>query len=391
VSHYSSDLLQALVHKDDVHVYDTLIIDGKTSIPSQKLALKDVAPVTQIAWLSLANQKGILAVTTQAGFSLWASDLRCIVSFKLESYTGIPPDAVAHHFMRGITAVPALNTVLLGCSNGQVLRVTLAASSETPASSTAAAASSAGTVIADNGKEVVTMLAPLWDHSASIASLAADDRYIISGDDVGIVTQWDSNTGAVLVRHNDNSGRAESGLRIPPGAAVTCLAMQDDVAVAGYADGLIRVFRLGGAASNGKRYCETEVSAHSRPITALSMQPSKPTFATVGLDSLVCVWTLPHMRKESTPASAAAAASPSRPSSRANSTDSKHSTAADGDVGASLVSGTGAPAILLDFSHSLADCLCTGVQWIGTSAKTGTLHVAVASYDNHVIRVFLGL
>ncbi len=126
---------------------------------------------------------------------------------------------------------------------------------------------------------------------------------------------------------------------------------------AGFADGHVRVFRVGAGAA---AFCEVEAAAHARAVTALATHPSLPTFASVSEDGTACVWSLPAV-------AAAAVAGGGTP-------------AAGGSVG----------RIILDMAaRQEANCVPTGAAFVTHEGGRG-VHLAVTSYDAMHLRVFLG-
>jgi hypothetical protein len=160
----------------------------------------------------------------------------------------------------------------------------------------------------------------------------------VSADDGGTIVQW-SVAGLEPVATHPGAG-------VP----VTCIAIRGDAIVAGYADGHLRIFRAG--ANKGARYLEAEIAAHGRCITALHMHPSRLTFATVGEDSVMNVWSLPEL-----------AADPAG----------------------------GRAKVLLDLTARISDTVLTGVQFASHGGEGAVPHLLVAAYDSHHLRVFLGL
>jgi len=93
---------------------------------------------------------------------------------------------------------------------------------------------------------------------------------------------------------------------------------------------------------------------------ALALHPSKPTFATVGEDCVLNVWSLPDARAAASSAGDAA----TTPAQRCT--------------------------VLLDMTASIPDRLLTGVAFSPYMRSTAT-HVIVAAYDLPALHVFLGL
>lgn len=257
---------------------------------------------------------------------------------------GIPTGREEVEFFRGLAACPSTDTLLVGTSWGEVLQLAVARG-----------APSAGSAGAASSSSVLTLAGRLQGgHKAAVTCIAADERYIVSADDLGSVSQWDAGTGRLLVRHDRGAGYP-----------ATALALHGDVIVAGYGSGHVRIFRCGNA-PGGARFMEVELTAHARSVTAVSFHPSAPTFASVGEDGLVNVWSLPELGT------------------------------AGGGVGAPG-SGTGKARVLLDMTARVANAVLTGAAFVcpggvSRSGKTGgPVHLVLTAYDSFALTVFLGL
>jgi WD40 repeat protein len=222
---------------------------------------------------------------------------------------------------------------------------------------------------------------------------------LFSGDDTGTVIQW---------QLPDMHPRSLFEGKGYPCTAVACSPRAGGIAICGFACGHVRIFGASMACTHpalpshslpGPQHMPVhmpalvEVAAHARPVTALALHPGLATFATVGEDSVLNVWSLglaavatppaPHQLPDSAGGGAAA--------------EAKADDAADGCL---------APIskLLLDSSLFLGDCIPTGVQFV---RRTGGLvrgggrpdqapaqaapHLAVASYDSNYVSLFFGL
>lgn len=378
----------AFAHRDAVYALPAAAVNtGKAAL--EKVTLREPgSAVTQAAWVTLSHGRPLLVVTSREAVAFYPSALKTAVAESpcfhraLGDVEGANADGrkAEVHYFRGIAAVPGADTVLVGTSWGDVL------------------AFGVGRPQAVGGPTPVTLRGVLQGaHTAPITAIAADDKYIVTADDTGVVAQWAapelsgaavgsaaSWTPALLARH-DGPAIDAGGSRAGAGAAgspCTCVGIAMSAAViAGYADGHVRVYRAGvsaaapaggaggwglaqaKAALAAGRFLEVQAAAHARAVTALAVHPQLPTFATVGEDGVTCVWSLPEL-----PAAAMAAAA--------------------GDA------GKGVGRLLLDLATRVPTCVHTGVAFVapagsgGPGGATGA-HLAVASYDCAMLRVYL--
>jgi WD40 repeat protein len=111
----------------------------------------------------------------------------------------------------------------------------------------------------------------------AICDLDCSNGTLAAGDENGTVTVWTGNNGEY--QHTQTfETKAQS--------AVTCLRVsKDGMIVVGYASGHIRLY-------DNKRIF-LEVAAHTRAVTALSLEPKAHTqFVTVSEDTHLNVWSL---------------------------------------------------------------------------------------------------
>lgn len=118
------------------------------------------------------------------------------------------------------------------------------------------------------------------------------------------------------------------------GVAITSVCIKDDIIVAGYMTGHIRMFRADTVD------LAMEVTAHTRMITGIDIHPTDNVFVTCSEDHFVQIWTLP-IRLTST-----------------STTDTI-------------------------FSRKLENKLCTGVAFLSDD------RVCVASYDDTEFNIFV--
>jgi hypothetical protein len=177
------------------------------------------------------------------------------------------------------------------------------------------------------------------------------------------------------------------------GAPCTSLALRGSHLVAGYATGHVRVFRMpaatagsgagAGAAATGSTapsasggFLEVEIAAHARAVMSVCFHPSRSTFASVGEDSVVNVWSLPE-----------------------TSTSAGTGLGAGAGAGAGMGAGASSSKVLLDMSAPIADRILTGAAFVPSQGGGGgggggggaVAHLVVAPYDRPNLRVFLAL
>ena len=307
------------------------------------------SPVRQVAFIVAAGGQAALAVATRAGLGVFGGEgFGTLLHRRHLADCGVPEEAAAAHFARGLagarTQRAGVSAVLCGTSWGEVLVTTL----EGASLSAAVGPSLRG------------------GHRAAVTSVAADERSVVSADDAGVIAQWEpilAPAASAVAAAPAKAIAPVAVLDFGSGFPCTSVALLDDLIVAGYASGHVRIFRQGGGGGGGKPLnratLEVEFAAHARCLMALALHPSKPTFATVGEDCVLNVWSLPDARAGAPPAGDAAAV-PQR------------------------------CTVLLDMTAPIPDRLLTGVAFSPYMRSTAT-HVMVAAYDLPALHVFLGL
>jgi WD40 repeat protein len=202
------------------------------------------------------------------------------------------------HFMRGITTTSGM--ICVGTSVGSVVIFGHTGNADEIALKHTAAAG-----------------------SVPVSALATAGAQLVCGDDNGDLSFFDSDAAFVELHRF-------------PGSAVpiTALVASDDIAVAGYSSGHIRIFRT------GIWELAAEVTAHARCITGLDMSPSNDLFASCSEDQCLHIWSAPDFKSKSS-----------------------------SDVD-------------LLFSERLENHLCTGLTFLSGG------RIAVASYDSDNFVVF---
>jgi hypothetical protein len=213
-------------------------------------------------------------------------------------------------------------------------------------------------------------------------------RFIVSGDDAGVVCQWSVVGGmargtapsALLARHDKGEGSPVTALCIVCGGVAAAVA---------YADGRLRVFLLGSAAQPGSggggaaptaaaaaacgRALELEVTAHVGAVTALAVHPRLPCFATAGQDGVVNVWSLPELARGSS-----------------SSSGSSSGSCAAGSATPTLPPPSTVGRLVLDMSTKVSNSvMLTGLSFSPAVGSPGQYHLLAAGYDCSSVRIFL--
>jgi WD40 repeat protein len=292
------------------------------------------SPVHQVSFVNVGGLT-LLAVATRAGFSIWGGeDFGTLFHKRLLSDCGVPEEVAGAQFARGLSGSPC-SAVLCGTSWGEIL--------------VSAFKEDVGTI---------TKVSSLkGGHKAAITSIATSDLYIATADDSGVIAQWTISDLSSHVAQTKSGMAPLSQLDHGGGFPCTSIAIQDSLLIAGYASGHVRIFKQRGG--NGEplkpSILEAELAAHARTLTALAIHPSRPTFATVGEDCTVRVWSIPNTTSQQ----------------------------------ASNGSTTSRSKILIDMQAEIKDRLLTGVSFLESSSSTA--HVCVSMYDFASLHVFLAL
>jgi WD40 repeat protein len=118
-------------------------------------------------------------------------------------------------------------------------------------------------------------------HSAITSICFGVNNMMYTGDDTGEVDSWN-------LSENMNIGRNVYSLG---GGSVTSMFFANDFLLVAYANGTIRCLEPLQLA------VVAQISAHSRPITSLTKDPSNSFFASVSEDGHCNVWTIPSAMK----------------------------------------------------------------------------------------------
>lgn len=285
--------LQAYAHKEAVYLLSARAAEKRESAPLEKVPLPfPLSPITSVRFVKAQHPptksgapgatQHFLVVTTKAGFSVFDGWGEKLLLRKTLAELGVPEEDLKRHSLCGITAYDA--TAYIGTSWGDILQVLLLsddgeprllsprfrATATTTSSSTAAAATtSPSAAIAGSSSSSTSSK----KHNYPITALATTDKYLFSGDDNGGLVQWDRSKLTALQHHQGS------------GFPLTSLIARNDVVVAGYTSGHIRLFRAGSASGavgedaggSSSSSLAVEVAAHSRCVTALDWHPKQFT------------------------------------------------------------------------------------------------------------------
>jgi hypothetical protein len=328
----------AYIHKDAICTLSTSVFDGRPSEPSgcpSDSPTPDPSTacgVTQVAMLTVGHHP--LLVTTSRTFvavyrGVHASSGEVPVNIARIALddAGCPEGEAASQFFRGLAACAHTEAFLVGTSWGEVL--TVAVTTAVPGPGTA-------------GLSIGLRPALARGLRGAVAAIAADERFIVAGDDLGSVAQWDAGSGALLIRHDNGSG-----------SPLTAVALRGDIIVAGFGSGHLRLFRA------GERYCAAEITAHTRPVSGLDWARHIPSFASCGEDGVLSLWSMPELGL--------------------------------GPLGG-VGMGAGNALVVLDATTRVPNAVLTGVAFVSAGGgKGGPVHVVAAAYDSHHLTVLMGL
>lgn len=243
-------------------------LSGRGPVSLEKVPVKEsLSSISLAAAFTLEDQR-ILIITARAYFAVWDLDHEKLLHYQtLASLKDIiAADEMAVHSFTGAAVCQATGELLIGTSWGDVLRGGL-------------------------GKGDWQGSKGLRRHKQAITALACEGHFLLSCDDAGTVIQWDLRAAA---------GAAEAVIQTYPGNGypATTVSTRGDAAVVGFADGKLKILRLGfpvlagmvvgtgGSAGAGagsaasssssaapKAYLEAEVCAHARAVTAVRFHP----------------------------------------------------------------------------------------------------------------------
>eukprot|EP00743_Colponemidia_sp_Colp-15_P001473 GILK01001612.1.p1 GENE.GILK01001612.1~~GILK01001612.1.p1 ORF type:complete len:337 (-),score=44.81 GILK01001612.1:145-1122(-) len=290
---------------DEVYLADPSV--SEATIASSPTSYRDAASVMQAKFVNV-GQRPLLVLTTLFGAQIWNADGSRMLFF-LPASSGRPVPADQQSFFRGIALVRSEDQreqICVGTSAGDVLVITV-----------------------DSGN--FSLADTLSVHESSITDLAFSSTgrrpFLASSDDTGHISVWSTPNA---------DGFKHKGMLRGPTCLISSLCAMDNMVIAGYASGHIRIF------DTSAMVIQVEIAAHVRSINALALHPSKPLLASVAEDTVVNVWSLP-------------------------TADS--------------------PDVALLFAAAVPDQLLTGVTFWGPTHD----NLAVSSYDVDHIRVWTSL
>jgi WD40 repeat protein len=201
----------------------------------------------------------MLAVTSDQGLQLWSAEGNSLL-FSFAVSNAVSGQTDDPKFMRGIDATG--NDLVVGCSNGHVLVFDCSTGLQTGS---------------------FPLLHTLTTESNAVQSLGASATTLAVGDDHG-------NLFVYLVQE---AYRQSNIVFRGTGSPITSLVVCEDVVVAGYTTGHIRLFR-----TDDVNELAIEITAHTRAVTGLAIQPSTQLVASVSADQYVHVWSIPTFRSK---------------------------------------------------------------------------------------------
>ena len=182
--------------------------------------------------------------------------------------TSLPDlDELVDSFFRGIGF--SGSHVYVGTSQGQLVAFT--------SSGTSGGGGGGAKASSFDGSDIKLEAAlPLSGANSPVLAVAASPRVVAYGLDNGTVIFLDPSKSHSVMFKNTAS--------LSPCSA---LIAKDDIVVAGFATGLIRLFRC------SISEMAIEIKAHSRPVSGLTFSPRNAYFASCGEDQIVNVWDFP--------------------------------------------------------------------------------------------------
>jgi WD40 repeat protein len=194
------------------------------------------------------NGKDHVAILSNTGLQLWSGNgLNMIHFFSISTLDDVDSD----QFFRGV-AVSGEN-ICVGTSMGRVL------------------------VFHTIGIPDISVAHDLGTSKSPISAMVGSDKYVVCGNDDGEVFVF-----------NAKEAYHQTCKFPATGHVCTALLLRDEVVVAAYSSGHIRVFRL------DIQEQSLEVTAHIRAISALALNPNQNVFASCAEDQTVQMWSWPE-------------------------------------------------------------------------------------------------
>lgn len=197
----------------------------------------------------------VLAVLSNQGIQLWSADGEQMLFYYALS-TSLGSELEDSRFMCGVATDGKF--LYAGCSTGNILIFDC---------------------IGGVGKANFPLYHCVDSHRQAIYALSCSKTILTAANDCGTIFFY-------------NSLAAFENIKIIEGNGVPCtaLAQTEDVAIAGFASGHIRFYRL------DVPELSIEVCAHARMVSAMSLDPSNQLLLSCSPDQYVHVWSIPTFR-----------------------------------------------------------------------------------------------
>ncbi|KAK2168720.1 hypothetical protein NP493_1222g00053 [Ridgeia piscesae] len=242
----------ATVHKSLVNLVSASL-DG-TSVNPRQIPCKEPSAsqgFTMILQAKLVQMgaRTILVMTSQKGIQMYDADSSTMLFwYALGDVTQAEPQV---SFGRGICAVLS-DYICVGNHKGEIIVLHIPARGSN-----------------------ITVSETLTGNSAAICDLASENEKMVSCDDLGTVIVWKvGDTCQQLLKING------------PGYPCSAVSIWNDLIVAGYSSGHMRVFN----ASTGRLHIE--IAAHARWITAIDIAKKVGEVISVAEDTFLHIWQL---------------------------------------------------------------------------------------------------
>lgn len=204
------------------------------------------------------------------------------------------------HYLHGISSSSSSNNISIGSSTGHIIILEY-----------------------NKGRRDFHEKQKLFTTTSPVTAVTQSTKYLACANGDGDVFVFDSTDEYKLLGQYKGSGYT-----------CTCLGIKNDIVIAGYMTGHIRLFKA------NEVELVKEITAHIRMITGMDIHPNENLFVTCSEDHFVQVWTLP-MRLTSS----------------------------------SIINTT--------FTRKLEHKLCTGIAFLSDG------RLCVSSYDDNELNIFV--
>ncbi|XP_067952093.1 WD repeat-containing protein 54-like [Watersipora subatra] len=205
--------------------------------------------IMQADWVEVAGRK-ILVLATQKGIKMYSGDGSALL-FWHGFGSGEKGDSIL--FTRGITSIGS-NTICVGTSSGQLLSFTVPA----------------------KGDDII-FEEYIGGHENSVTCVVARGDNLVSADESGVI---------IIRKHMDGTSFRVVKQLLGEGFPCNCLDIWQNIIVAGFGNGEIRIYHL----SDGRLL--GDIGAHARAINALHIAQGTGLCLSASEDSYVRVWQM---------------------------------------------------------------------------------------------------